>query len=141
MFGSDQKLLAAKAQLVACKRKAGEFETAVEMLKELLKLRRNAIDTQTEACYVYQDWAASGQTDSPKQWEVAMKGDAAVPANAAIGMWGWAELSSRLMKSPEASKFTSQFLEARYNIALCRFKSAEALPGGKKLNEMNRAIV
>ena len=75
MFCTDQQLLAAKAQLVACKRKAGDFETAVEMLKELLKLRRNAIDTQTEACYVYQDWAASGQTDSPKQWEVAMRGD------------------------------------------------------------------
>lgn len=138
-FCTQQQLLAAKAQLVACKRKAGEFDVAVEMLKELLKLRNNAIDTQTEACYVYQDWAASGQTDSPKQWEVAMLGDAAMPAKSRIGMWGWAELSNRLKQSPEAAKYIEPYLEARYNIALCRYNSAKDLNGPKKLEGLSRA--
>lgn len=138
-FCTEPQLLAAKAQLVACKRKAGEFETAVEMLKELLKLRRNAIDTQTEACYVYQDWAASGQTDSPKQWEVAMLGDAALPAKSKIGMWGWAELSNRLKQSPEAAKYIEPYLEARYNIAVCRYNASKDLTGPKKLDGLSRA--
>jgi len=141
MFCSDQQLLAAKAQLVACKRKAGEFETAVELLTELLKLRANAIDTQTEACYVFQDWAAAGQTESPTKWEVAMLGDAALTKQKAkpIGMWGWAELSARLMQSRDASKFTDQFLEARYNIAYCRFQVGMALPENKKIGELGKA--
>lgn len=139
-FCTDQQLLAAKAQLMAGKRKAGEFESAVEMAKELLKLRGNAIDTQTEVCYIYQDWAASGQTDSPKKWEVAMRGDAVLPKAEKIGMWGWAELSKRLMQSKDAAKFTDQFLEARYNIALCRFKSGVDLPNTKKLDTLSRAI-
>jgi hypothetical protein len=143
MFCTDLQLLAAKAQLVACKRKAGEFEAAVEMIAELLKLRKNAIDTQTEACYVYQDWAASGKTDSPNQWAVAMLGDVALAKQKSkpIGMWGWAELSRRLMQSPEADKFTEPFLEARYNIALCRFKAAVPMAeGGKRNNELSRAV-
>ena len=142
MFCNDQQLLAAKAQLVACKRKAGEFEAAVELLAELLKLRKNAIDTQTEACYVFQDWAASGKQESPTKWAVAMLGDAALTKQKSkgIGMWGWAELSNRLRQSPEASKFTEQFLESRYNIALCRFKAAESLTEKKKqATELGRA--
>ncbi|MDB5338237.1 MAG: hypothetical protein JWN70_3856, partial [Planctomycetaceae bacterium] len=147
MFCNDQQLLAAKAQLVACKRKAGEFEAAVEGITELLQKRKNAIDTQTEACYVFQDWAAAGTTESPKQWAVAMSGDKALTASKQkpIGMWGWAELSKRLMQSPEAAKYMDSFLEARYNIALCRFKAAAAMPDGgkaatKKTGEMGRAI-
>ncbi len=138
-FATDQQLLAAKAQLVACKRKAGDFATAVELLKELLKLRKNAIDTQTEACYVYQDWAASGQTDSLPQWDVALRGDVALPANSRIGMWGWATLASKLQKSSDAAKFTDQFLDARYNSALCRFRASADLPGPKKLDGLGRA--
>ncbi|MES2790232.1 MAG: hypothetical protein V4719_11525 [Planctomycetota bacterium] len=140
MFCSEQQLLAAKAQLVACKRKAGDFEGAVEMVKELLQVRGNAIDTQTEACYIFQDWAATGQIDSPKKWEIAMRGDAALPAKEKIRMWGWAELAKRMMQSPEAAKFAEQFLEARYNIALCRYKSAVDLAPNKKLESLGRAI-
>ncbi len=131
-FCTDQQKLAGKAQLVACKRKAGDFATAVDMIKELLKLRPNAIDTQTEACFVFQDWASSGQTDSPKQWDVAMRGDAALPAK--IGMWGWTALSKKLLKSADAAKFTEQFLESRYNIAYCLYHSSADLQGAKKLS-------
>lgn len=138
-FCTEQQLLAAKAQLVACKRKAGDFETAVEMIKELLKKRPNAIDTQTEACYVYQDWAASGQTESPKQWDVAINGDASL-SKSRIGMWGWAKLSKKLSSSAESAKFAEQFLDSRYNLALCRFESSANLQGAKKLDGLARAI-
>ncbi len=141
MFCTAEQLLAAKAQLTACKRKAGEFEAAVEMITELLKVRRNAIDTQTEACQIFQAWAAAGKTDSPTKWEVAMLGDNALSKQKAkpIGMWGWAELSKRLMQSRDANKYTDQFLDARYNIALCRFKSGMTLAENKKLGELGKA--
>ncbi len=138
-FCTDQQLLAAKAQLVACKRKAGDFDEAVALLKEVLKQRRNAIDTQTEACHLYQDWADSGQADSPKMWEVALFGDKALPADGKLGMYGWVELATRLIKSPEAAKFTGQFVEARYNMAFCRFRSADSQPANKKAETLGRA--
>ena len=139
-FCSEQELLAAKAQLVACKRKAGDFETARTMLAELLKVRPRAIDTQTEACYVFQDWATAGQTDSPQQWEVAIRGDAVLPKESKLGMWGWAELAKKLKPTDGNAKYTEAFLEARYNLALCRFKAADPLTGGKQLEGYGRAV-
>ena len=141
-FCTEQQLLAAKAQLVACKRKAGEFESAVEMITELLKQRKNAIDTQTEACYIYQDWAAAGKAESQAKWAVALSGDRALREEKAkpIGMWGWGDLAKRLAQSAESAKFADQVLDARYNIAFCRFKAAEGMPDNKKKEAMGRAV-
>lgn len=125
MFCTKQQLLAAKAQLVACKRKSGDFSAAADLLKEVLAERPSAIDTQTEACNLYQDWAASGPTDAAKKWKVAIDGDSKK-------IWGWATLSSKLMQSREVAKFKDQLLDAMYNTAQCRLRAAETLSGAKR---------
>lgn len=139
-FCTKDQLLSAKAQLVACKRKAGEFEAAVTMMKELLKERPNAIDTQTEAAMIYQDWGAAGQTDSPKKWGIAMLGDeVTLKGHEKIGMWGWAGLYKKMSGSKDAEKFKEQILEARYNIAFCRYNAGLTEAGAKRTKILDAA--
>ncbi|MDB5390352.1 MAG: hypothetical protein JWM11_5998 [Planctomycetaceae bacterium] len=139
-FCTKDQLLSAKAQLVACKRKAGEFEAALDMMKELLKERPNAIDTQTEAAMIFQDWGAAGQTDSPKKWIVAMLGDEVTAKDhPKIGMWGWAGLYKKMSASKDADKFKEQILEARYNIAFCRYSGGLNENGAKRTKILEAA--
>jgi tetratricopeptide (TPR) repeat protein len=139
-FCTKDQLLSAKAQLVACKRKAGEFEAALEMMQELLKVRPNAIDTQTEAAMIYQNWGAAGQADSPKKWRVAMLGDeVTLKDHQKIGMWGWAGLFKKLSSSKDAEKFKEQILEARYNIAFCRYNAGLNETGAKRTKDLDAA--
>lgn len=137
-FCTKDQALAAKAQLVACKRKAGEFDAAMIMLKDLLKERPNAIDTQTEAAMVFQDWGAAGKTDSPKQWIIALTGDSALGADK-MGMWGWISLYKKMASSQEADKFKDQIIDTRYNIAYCRYQQGLTESGKSRMKSLEAA--
>jgi tetratricopeptide (TPR) repeat protein len=137
-FCTPEQLLSAKAQLVVCKRKAGEFVLALELIQDLLKQRPNAIDTQSEAARIYQDWAAAGKADSGKKWNMAMLGDdARAQGDPKIGMWGWAGLYKKMATSRESAKFKEQLLDARYNIAFCLLHRGLAEEGEKRTKSLN----
>lgn len=139
-FCTPDQLLGAKAQLVVCKRKAGEFTLALELIQDLLKQRPNAIDTQTEAARIFQDWATAGQADSDKKWSVAMLGDEArSQGDPRIGMWGWAGLYKKMATSRESAKFKEQLLDARYNIAYCLLHRGLAEEGEKRTKSLTMA--
>src|SRR5690606_21490532 len=95
-FATADQLAHTKFRLVQCKRRGGEYEEALKLVKEILAERKNALDAQFEAAYIYQDWAASGGTDSLKLWDTAMRGvKAEKPTDVAI--WGWGDIGNRLM--------------------------------------------
>jgi hypothetical protein len=71
------------------------------------------VDAQVEAAYTYQSWG----DDKPEYLELAIHG-----GNRYQEVWGWGELARRVQ--PEA-RFREVFLEARYNLAFCRFRQAQ----------------
>ena len=72
------------------------------------------VDAQVEAAYTYQSWGE----ERPEYLEMAIHG-----GNRYQEVWGWGELGRRVQSEP---RFRGVFFEARYNLALCRFRQAQA---------------
>ena len=137
-FATPEQLLGVKIRQVRVHRFKKEFESAETLMSEVIKARPNDIKVQFAACEVYQDWGASGQTDSAKKLKVAING------NEKIGMWGWGQISVKLQKSSAFKTdpaFVETFLDARFNGTQARQRYARDLPPKDKQKELDRCLM
>ncbi len=72
------------------------------------------VNAQVEAAYTYQSWGE----ERPEYLEMAIHG-----GNRYQEVWGWGELARRVQAE---ARFREVYFEARYNLALCRFRQAQA---------------
>ena len=130
-FATSDQLLNVKVRLVRCFRLKKDFEKAEQLLNEVLKERGNDLRTQIEGASVYQDWGSSGDY---KKLEVAIKG------KEAVGLWGWGGISKRIQRQKnfsERPELADGYLDARYNVSLCRFRYGKELPTKEKQKVMD----
>ncbi len=112
-------------RLAKCLRRLGpddqaKYDEAMKLLVEILQVRNTMIDAQVEAAYVYQ---ARGEQDA-RYYPLAINGGKRVKnkdGSIVKLVWGWGKIAALVARSP---KHESIFHEARYNLALCRFKMA-----------------
>jgi len=111
-FGPEGAAESVKVRLAHCLRRLGEYKAAFALLLTVLKQRPTMVDAQVEAAYTYSDW---GQ-ENPGYYVLAITGSQKYRE-----VWGWGQLARRVGRYPE---YRDVFHEARYNLALCRFKLA-----------------
>lgn len=122
-----------RLRLVACQRKQQAFDAAVTEIRKILKEKpQNILEAQIEAARIYTDWGFRGGNKDGEKWLLAVMGDKASklpPAERLI--WGWQDLSSRLLNSlksranPQIQKI---FLDARYNVIVGKYHYALEQP-------------
>ncbi len=123
---------ALKFQMAKAYRLNGEYKAALDMLVEVLTASPNMLDAQIEGAMAYEHWAAELQPQyQAKSYESALRG-ARPNAKKANVIWGWGKLSNMVSGKEQ---FRDTFFDARYHVALCRFKQAKASGNDKKLFE------
>ena len=91
----------------------GEYRQAITILAIVLRDDPHLVDAQVEAAYTYQQWGA----EKPGYYLLAITGSRKYRE-----IWGWGELARRLAAD---GTLRDAFCEARYNLALCRFRLAQ----------------
>lgn len=122
-------------RLAKCQRQLGNFDEAIAALVEILKIQTTMIDAQREAAYTYQAWGeekpafylkaiVGGQKDDPKD------------AAGKYLIWGWGGIARQVQGR---ASLDSLFHEARYNLALCRFKYALSKTEQEQIKQLEQA--
>ena len=123
-----ERVVGVKLRLVNCRRRQGEFETAKELITEVLTDKPLALDAQFEGAYVLQDWADSGQGDNWKRFLDAINGMEL--GKGKVKLWGWGFAALKLQRRMDAGVSTpaqdAKMYEARYNSIWCRHRFAQA---------------
>jgi tetratricopeptide (TPR) repeat protein len=104
---------ALRIDLARCLRRIADYSQALSQLLAVLTEHPQMVDAQVEAAYTYQSWG----DERPEYLEMAIHG-----GNRYQQVWGWGELARRVQPDP---RFREVFYEARYNLALCRFRQAQ----------------
>ncbi len=120
-FASTEQLLNVKVRLVHCNRLKKDFESAEQMLTEVLKARGNDLRTQIEGASVYQDWGTHGDY---KKFVYSSNG------RKEIGLWGWGGIAKRIQQQKnfaDRPDMVDTFLDARYAVSLSRFRYGKEL--------------
>jgi tetratricopeptide (TPR) repeat protein len=111
---APEVVVALRIDLARCLRRMADYPQALSQLLAVLKDHPQMIDAQIEAAYTYQSWGE----ERPEYLEMAIHG-----GNRYQEVWGWGELARRVQAE---ARFREVFFEARYNLALCRFRQAQA---------------
>lgn len=106
-----------KLRMARCYRRLGDYKTALSWLLDVLKEKPTMVDAQIEAAYTFQDWGA----EQPEWYSRAISGSTVYR-----DLWGWGQLARRVQSHPS---YRDLFHEARYNLAVCRMKLAQARSG------------
>jgi tetratricopeptide (TPR) repeat protein len=109
-------------QLAITYRDVGKFADAAKRFREILSANPGLISVQMEAAYNYQAWAGYGPKEA-KYYNFAVMGFTDKETKKLV-IWGWKPMADKIAGD---TRFQSQFYEARYNLALCRFKYALSL--------------
>ena len=130
-----------RLRLTDTKRRQGDFEEAEKLVRGILTERPNALDAQTLAAQIYQDWAARGGPEDWEKWNLAISGDLTAKKGKKKVVWGWYGLSDRLGRNLLQSEnpnpdYEKQYLEARYNVAYCRFHAAQGQSQAQKRQDL-----
>ena len=137
---TPQQRTAVQLRLVHCKRRAGQYEEALALVKQVLQQLPKALDAQIEAAYIYQDWAGSGKGDSWKKYQLAMHGD---QSDATAPIWGWGHiaklLQQNILNGTASESYRQKYYEARYNSALSRRKYALEQGGDDRKQSLEAA--
>ncbi|MGM0488847.1 MAG: hypothetical protein ACQESR_19075 [Planctomycetota bacterium] len=103
-------------------RGGGQFPEAIDILKQILETDNNKLEYQVEAARTYQSWAAD-----PKEgirYLTAVRGTKADPKTGKRTVWGWSRIAALTQRHQE---YREEFLEARYNTAVCHYELARRL--------------
>ena len=109
----------------------GRFPQAVELFAQVLGQREAILNIQVEAARVLQAWGDSG---NPQGYLKAIGGDRPNSSGRNV-IWGWGRLASAVARTDLLAKnasYRETLYEARYNIALCRYKYGLAKPTTKQ---------
>ncbi|EMI42859.1 hypothetical protein [Rhodopirellula sp. SWK7] len=110
----------------------GEYSAALTEFREILTKKPTMIDAQEEGALAYEQWAA---TLAPKYRASAYK--AALGGGKKGIIWGWGKISQMTQRNPA---FRERFFTARYHVASCRFKQAQAANDKKLTQQAARDI-
>ncbi len=110
-----------KLQRALSQRGAGNYETAVEQLSEILRRNTNAINVQIEACETLQAWGKAKKM--PDKYAAATNGtgsfkDPKTKRKKKL-IWGWKKIA---LATRSNEKFRSTFFNALYHVAECRLE-------------------
>lgn len=102
----------------------GEYKKAVDVFKELLSEKPSMLDAQIQAALAYEYWAAEVPPKYTGKWyEFALRGAKPGPNKQNI-IWGWGKISQQTSRNP---KYREIFFDARYHVALCRYRWGTAI--------------
>ena len=138
-FIDPARLTGVRLRLVNCQREKGSFEQALELVKKIIAENPLSLDAQVEANFIFQDWGASGQGDSWKKYQDAIRGDEAA------GLWGWGDTASRLERllsmggTDARDRYEDRYYESRYNLTRCTLELGLAQTGAKKEEALRTA--
>jgi hypothetical protein len=110
-----------------------QFEKSISALIELLSRNETQVYIQVETARTFQMWGDSGIKEA---YVKAIAGDRMIPATRQNLAWGWGKLGQLLGRDP---KFRELFYDARYNLALCRFRYAMMLPKPDRMKTLKMA--
>ena len=130
-----EAITAVQIRLARCLRRLGLFENAMETLAEILEAHNTLIDAQREAAYTYQAWGEA----TPGYYLLAIAGGRKTKradGTAAYLVWGWEGICRRVQGSRPHEEI---FHDARYNLALCRFKYAQTKAGRQRIDLLKQA--
>lgn len=128
-FVPTEQIPNVKTRMVRGHRLRKNFDEAESLAKEVLALRPNDWRLQQEATQIFHDRGGSGLDVEAASLQKAIKGD---PDSR---IWGWGELASQLqrrLQTEQRSEWNEAFLDARYNLAVCRQRLAGSLPNAAK---------
>jgi cellulose synthase operon protein C len=128
-------LTSVQIRLARCLRRLGKYEEALDTLVEVLKIRDNLLDAQREAACTYQAWGA----EKPGYFVLAIRGGRKVvrkDGSSVNLVWGWGGIANRVQNVEARHDI---YDEARYNLALCRFKYAQSKTGQEQADELRKA--
>ena len=138
-FIDPARLTGVRLRLVNCQREKGSFEQALELVKKIIAKNPRSLDAQVEANFIFQDWGASGQGDSWKKYQDAMRGDKTA------GLWGWGDTARRMQAlltqggADARDRYENRYYEARYNLTRCNLGLGLAQTGAKKTEALETA--
>ena len=115
---SEGDLLRVKIRLAECLGKSRAHSKAIELVAGILAEKPKLLEAQVIAARTYQNGGDSGE---PNWYDYAIIGghkDATTDKNL---IWGWGRLSRKVFGNP---KYRGIYLDARYNMNLCRLQSA-----------------
>jgi hypothetical protein len=127
-YPTADSVIQVQVRLVTVKRRLGEFKAAMALLVEILSKRPTMVNVQKEAALTYQEWA--GFPSSTSLYLKAVTG--AYPDKERKNqnaVWGWAKIASATQGN---AKFRADYLDARLQMATCRYSYGVTLKGSKK---------
>jgi hypothetical protein len=108
-------------------RRMQDFSGAVDTLDAVLRENAMMLNVQVDAAHTYQEWAEA--TEQSAHYESAMFGGRPDGESKRNIIWGW----DKIAKATAAhAQFQDTFHEARYNLALCRYQTAESRRGDQR---------
>lgn len=106
-------------QLGKANRLLGNYQASINTLGQLLQKTPMMLDAQIEAALAYEQWAAVVEPKYVKKaYESALNGSRP-GADGKNVIWGWGRISQLTQR---VEKYNDKFFEARYHVALCRFR-------------------
>jgi hypothetical protein len=130
-FATKGQVAAIKLRQIGLLRNSGQYEVAYKQLYSILEENPMNLGAQKEAAYTLQDWADNEKTNTEKQkrFVKACNGEKNTRGDKVI-VWGWNNMFKYMRANPkfdttEGKPFRDAFFEARYNLALCMFKTHE----------------
>ena len=132
---SQRIALSLQLRLAKAKRQLRDYQGAIDLFHEILVSKGTMLDVQIEAARTYQLWGDDPQLSTSKREQQYLKAIAGGFPNEKTKrntVWGWNQLGK--ITGRYLPKFEGQFHEARYNMAVCRYKYALR----KKANSADR---
>jgi tetratricopeptide (TPR) repeat protein len=110
-------------QLGKANRLLGNYKISIDVFTELLTETPMMLDAQIEAAQAYESWAGVvAPKYAGKAYSSALNG-ARPGADKKNTIWGWGRISQLTNGKPQ---FDAIFFDARYHVALCRYKQGLA---------------
>lgn len=121
---SQDQPLTVNYQLGRAYRLLGQYSDAIKTLEKVLIEKPMMLDAQIEAAQAYESWAG---VVVPKfqgnAYSKALNG-AKPGEDKKNTIWGWGRISQLTSRNPQ---FKAMFFDARYHVALCRYKWGMAI--------------
>lgn len=121
-----------KVRQAMCLRQLGRFEDSIDLFADVLSEKVAVLNIQVEAAKTLQQWGATGNAQG---YQKAIQGDRPGAAGKNV-IWGWGRIANLVARN---KSFRDTFHEARYNLALSRYRYANASSGGKQKELLGRA--
>ena len=129
---SESAMTQVRARQAMTLRQIGNYQEAVDLFADVLASRNRVLNIQVEAAKTLQQWGDSGDANA---YGKAIVGDRPGKAGRNV-IWGWGRIANTCSKNKQ---FRDSFHEARYNLALCRYKLALTNSGAKQKDLLGRA--